>query len=237
MSSKAFFVLHRDLPRQGPGEEADIKWLGGQIELAADARIADLACGPGADISALLDLAKDAEVTAIDRQPHFIDAARANWGSDPRVQLRCADMVYPGGPYDLIWCAGAVYILGIRNALELWRTSLKPGGVIAFSEPCFWHANPPANVSGIWQEYAAMSDADGVSALVTAAGFDTLATRRLSTSAWENYYGPLEERTAGLRENADPALARILDATTAEIAAYREFGDQFGYLLSVVAPI
>jgi len=234
MSAEDFFNLHRDLPRQGPGEAADVAWVGEQVALPENARIADLACGPGADIGPLLALAKGASVTAIDRQPHFIEEAHANWAGDGRVDLLCGDMAEPGGPFDLIWCAGAVYILGVGAALKQWRAALAPGGVVAFSEPCFWQAQPSTELRGIWADYPAMSDAAGIDARVRAAGFETLATRRLSAQAWEDYYRPLQQRIKGLRDDADPVLAQILDDTASEIAAWHQYGDQFGYLLSLV---
>ncbi|HBB84928.1 MAG TPA: class I SAM-dependent methyltransferase, partial [Sulfitobacter sp.] len=43
----AFFTLHRDLPREGPGEPADVNWAVEQGDLPARAEIADVACGPG----------------------------------------------------------------------------------------------------------------------------------------------------------------------------------------------
>ncbi len=60
MSVEAFLTLHQDLEREGPGEPADIKWLGQQVDLPKNALIADLACGPGADIGPLLELSSDA---------------------------------------------------------------------------------------------------------------------------------------------------------------------------------
>lgn len=236
MSAEDFFNLHRDLPRQGPGEAADVAWLGQQIELPANVRIADLACGPGADIGPLLGLTTGATLIGIDRQPHFIEEAHSTWGRDARVELLCGDMAEAGGPYDLIWCAGAAYIPGVATALTHWRTSLASGGFIAFSEPCFWSHDPPPEVRGIWADYPAMGDAASINQRVVSAGYETLATRRLSAAAWDIYYHPLEQRIKGLRPEAGRAMSRILDDTTAEIAAFRKYGDHFGYLLSVVRP-
>ncbi|MFC6759581.1 hypothetical protein ACFQFQ_08945 [Sulfitobacter porphyrae] len=44
----AFYQLHRDLPREGPGEAADVAWATALADLAPVARVADVACGPGA---------------------------------------------------------------------------------------------------------------------------------------------------------------------------------------------
>ena len=53
-ATQAFFTLHRDLPREGPGVAEDVAWTVSLLKLGARAQIADVACGPGGDIAALL---------------------------------------------------------------------------------------------------------------------------------------------------------------------------------------
>ncbi len=237
MSVEAFLTLHRNLPREGPGEPADVAWVGEQVALPDNALICDAACGPGADIGPLLALAPEANVVAIDHHPQFVGQAADAWTGDPRVDLRLADMRELGGRYDLIWSAGAVYLIGVSEALQTWRPFLAQGGVVAFSEPCFWQENPAPSVQALWSEYPQMTGAAGIDARVRAAGYETVATRRLSDSAWEAYYGPLLERMSELYKDADDDLRAVLAAQAAEIAAWNEYGDEFGYLLSVVRPL
>ncbi len=236
MNPEAFLTLHRNLPREGPGEPADIEWLGRQINLPEGARICDNACGPGADIGPLLALAPGAHVTAIDINPQFLGQAAEEWGEDPRVDLLMGDMRDPGGPYDLIWCAGGVYLLGVREALEMWKPSLAEGGLVAFSEPCYFKDPPDSEVVEIWADYPQMGSEEGIDARVRAAGYETIATRRLSDDAWRAYYKPLMARMEELYEDADDDLRQVLIAHAAEIKAWDEYGDDFGYLLSVVRP-
>ena len=232
----AFFTLHRDLPREGPGEAAEVAWAADVVGLAQNAEMADIACGPGGDIAALLRAAPDGHVTALDKTAHFVDAARAIWADDPRATILRADMARVMNTYDMIWCAGAVYFLGVTEALKTWRKSLKPGGVVVFSEPCWFTDTPCAQSVEAWAEYPAMSDAAGIAARIDAAGFEVVATRKLSDQAWENYYGPLDARIAALRTDADAALTKVLDEAEAEAAAWRAHRDEFGYLLSIARP-
>jgi|GEM_PF-4683729 len=51
--SSAFFTVHRDLDREGPGEAADVHWALDVAGTPEDARILDAACGPGADMVTL----------------------------------------------------------------------------------------------------------------------------------------------------------------------------------------
>lgn len=234
---KPFFELHRDLPREGPGEAADVVWAAEVAGLAPGAQMADVACGPGADIAALLDVAPQGHVTALDKTAHFVDAARAAWRGDDRVTVLRADMARIMNSYDMIWCAGAVYFLGVTEALRAWRKSLQPGGVIAFSEVCWFSETRSDRARAMWsQDYPQMTDEAGVAAQIAAAGYEVLGTRRLSDAAWENYYTPLEARAARLRPGAGADLVAVLDEARAEADCWRAHRDEFGYLLSVVRP-
>ncbi len=231
---KAFFELHRDLPREGPGEAADVAWAAAIAGLPASAEIADVACGPGGDIASLLEAAPEGHVTALDKTAHFVEAARDVWQSDSRVTVLKADMARIMNSYDMIWCAGAVYFLGVTEALTAWRKSLRPGGVVAFTEPCWFTDDRSERAQKMWAEYPPMTDANGIAARVEAAGFETLATRKLSDAAWEGYFAPIDKRIAVLRPGADAALTAVLDKAEEEAAAWRAHRDECGYLLSVV---
>jgi SAM-dependent methyltransferase len=236
-ATEAFFKLHRDLPREGPGEAADVAWAASFIDLPKRACIADVACGPGGDIAALLAAAPEGHVTALDATPHFVQAARDAWSDDGRVTVLRADMKAVANSYDLIWCAGAVYFMGVEKALRYWRKSLLPGGVIAFSEACWFTDTRSDRANKLWdREYPMMTDTKGITAQIKGVGYDVLGQRRLSDAAWENYYGPLDARGAQLREGADDALNAVLDEAAEEAACWRAHGAEFGYLLSVVRP-
>jgi len=232
----AFFTLHADLPREGPGETADVAWAAGVAGIKPDARILDAACGPGGDIGALLRAAPKGHVTAIDLHAPFIDAARARWGSDRRVTLLTGDMTAPEGPFDFIWCAGAVYFLGIEAALAAWAPHLAPGAAIAFSEPCLFTDTPSEGAVDFWEGYARLTDAAGIAAQIDAAGFETLAARPVGDIGWESYYRPMEARIAQLRPGADARLQEVLALAEVEIAGWRAHRSETGYLLSVVRP-
>ncbi len=235
---EAFFKLHRDLRREGPGEPADVAWAAAVAGVKQTANIADVACGPGADISALRQVAPQGHVTGLDKTAHFVDQARVQFQHDPDVTLLRADMASIANTYDFIWCAGAVYFLGVTEALTRWRKSLNPHGAIAFSEVCWFGDARPARAQTLWQaEYPQMTDAAGIAAQVAAAGYETLGTRQLSATAWEAYFAPIDARIAALRPGADAALTEVLDEAAEEAACWRAHGDAYGYLLSVVRPV
>ncbi|KMW57525.1 Methyltransferase type 12 [Candidatus Rhodobacter oscarellae] len=140
--TSAFFTLHQGLIREGPGEAADVAWAAEMAGLGRDARICDVACGPGADIPALLQAAPEGKVTAVDAHKPFIEELNMRVGADKRVVPYVGKMDKLKGPFDLIWCAGAVYFIGIEKALGAWRYALAKGGHVAFSEPCFFTDAP-----------------------------------------------------------------------------------------------
>lgn len=232
-----FFELHRDLPREGPGEPADVIWAAGIAGLATNAQMADVGCGPGGDIGALLKVAPLGHVTALDKTAHFVDAARLRWEADDRVTVLRADMAQIMNAYDMIWCAGAVYFLGVTQALSKWRKAVRPGGVIAFSQLCWYSDTPSEKAQKFWDSgYPEMTDEAGVLSQINAAGYEVLGTRRLSDAAWEAYFQPIDARISALRATADDALSAVLDEAEEEAAVWRAHRDEFGYLLCVVRP-
>jgi len=233
--SDAFFTLHREIPRQGPGASEDVLWMLAQID--PPARVIDAACGPGADTETLAEALPKAEIEAVDHTPHFIEEARARLDCfGPRVRARQGDMRDLSGPADLIWCAGGVYFLGIEAALESWRAALAPGGVIAFSEPVFLADPPTEGAAAFWVDCPGIGTAASIADRVAGAGYRTRATRVLTGRPWLNYYLPLMARVARLRPGAGPELRATLDEAEAEFARWRAAPDQVAYLLSVVEP-
>ncbi len=232
----AFFALHRDLPREGPGQAEDVHWALYAAAVPEEARIADLACGPGADTRTLAKARPKARIEAVDRMPHFAAAARAAtapWAG--RVTVRVGDMAQVPGPYDLIWCAGGLYFLGVTEGLRLWRGALAPGGHVAFSEPCL-PPRPSAAARSFWADYPAVTGIEGIRERVAAAGYRVLGERMVIGAAWRDYYEPMARRVALLRPEAGPALAAVLDAAEAEIGRWRAAPDDIAYALMVVAP-
>ncbi|MEM6388831.1 MAG: class I SAM-dependent methyltransferase [Pseudomonadota bacterium] len=247
MTQGAFWRLHDGLPREGPGEAADVAWLGRLLTLPRGAEICDAACGPGADIAALEQLAPEARVTAFDKHARFAARARRDH-PEARVlrgQLIARERLEDGtahdpvtlGPFDLIWCAGAAYIEGIEACLDHWRNALKPRGVIAFSECCWFTDTPSSEVRAMWEDYPEMRNQAGISTWIHKTGFRILGQRRLSAAAWENYYRPLDARIEALRLEAETYedLSEVLAMASSEAEIWRAHSDEFGYLLSVVS--
>ena len=231
MIDEAFFRLHSDLPREGPGEPGDVRWALATAGIRPGARILDAGCGPGGDIPALSEL-PGARITAVDAHAPFIETLRTRF---PQVTAFPGDMASAEGPFDFVWCAGALYFLGISAGLAAFRPRLAPGGAVAFSEPCLFTDAPSDEAIAFWEGYPARRES-ALLAEVEGAGYRVLGTRPLSHAAWEAYYGPLEARATELRETADPELLAAIDMAETEVSHWRQVRDETGYLLIVATP-
>ena len=236
MDWSMFFEVHKDLPREGPGSPEDVAWAAGLADLPSGAVICDAAAGPGADIEALLGAVQGAQVVAFDKSEAFVAQMQKRYGGMSAVTLCTADLAeigtLPQAPFDMIWCAGALYFLGLEDGLSTMFSALRPGGVLAFSEPCYLTDSPSDAARVFWEEYPTR-DRAGIAEAVAGGGFDSLGTRVLSDAAWEAYYQPMEARIAALRPQADAALTEMLDLCADEARQWREVAQETGYLLTV----
>ncbi len=233
---EAFYTLHRDLPREGPGTSADLAWALYVAGTPEDARICDAGCGPGADTVGLAKARARARIEAVDAVAHFVAAARdraAPYGD--RISVRQGDMAVLNGPYDLIWCAGALYFLGVTEGLRRWRPALAPQGRIAFSEACLL-PNPSAAARAFWADYPQITNAQGIRDRVEAAGYRVLGEHLMIGAPWEAYYRPLAARITRLRPGANGALAAALDEAQAEVERWQAAPGEIAYALMVVEP-
>jgi serine/threonine-protein kinase HipA len=141
---------------------------------------------------------------------------------------------------DLVWCEGAIYNLGVTEALRTWRPLLAPGATVAFTEPVWLTASPPEELVAWWHaEYPPLSDDAGVRARIEDADHRTVVSFVLPASAWwDEYYEPMQDRVEALaaRLPDDPAAAGVVAAATEEIEMFRRFGDHYSYAFYLVQP-
>lgn len=232
MDLEAFFTVHKDLPREGPGEPADVDWALDLARLPESARICDAGAGSGGDVAVLA--ARGAHVLALEQQPSFAAQMKDRFIGQGQIEVQEGDMAdLPDlGPFDMIWCAGALYFLGLEDGLALMSRALGPGGVFAFSEPVYMCATPSDQARAFWDGYPTRRATD-ILALVEQAGYDILGQRVLADAAWEAYYQPVEARIATLRPEADDRLSAMLDLCQQEADLWRRVKDETGYLLTV----
>lgn len=241
----AFFELHRDLPREGPGTDAvTLRAIGMLPDLPPDPVVLDLACGPGGHTLVLARTLR-VPVLAVDLHRHFVEVVgrrAADSGLGHLVTARHGDMRRPPGvdpgSVHLIWCEGALYQIGFEDGLGLWRSLLADGGIVAASEAVWTVDEVPDEVRGIWdEEYPSITDAAGCIARAHRAGYDVLDHFLLEPADWwTDYYGPMQERVEKLRPRAlqDPELAGVLEEAEREMDMHRRFGHTYSYAFLVM---
>jgi SAM-dependent methyltransferase len=241
-----FFEIHKDLPREGPGDDAStLKAFSLMKNVGAQPAILDIACGPGMQTLALARGTK-ANITAIDTHQPFLDEctrrAKAE-GLQERIHVYNMSMFEMDFPehFDVIWSEGAVYIIGFERGLLEWGEWLKPGGYIAVTEISWLKPSPPLELLTFWQAaYPGMSTVEKNLEIIRTAGYHLEEHFSIPTAAWlENYYGPVEARLAMLRrkyaKNAD-ALKVITDEQL-EIDLFRKYSDWYGYEFYVMRKV
>ncbi|OBG40675.1 class I SAM-dependent methyltransferase [Mycobacterium sp. E3198] len=115
-------------------------------------RLLDAGCGTGASTAALLAVAPDAQIVAVDAANGMLDAARAKaWPPSVRfVHARVEELAEHGvtGPFDGILAAYLLRNLADPDAqLRAFRALLRPGGTLALHE---YSVRDSAAATAIW---------------------------------------------------------------------------------------
>jgi ubiquinone/menaquinone biosynthesis C-methylase UbiE len=239
-----FFEIHRDLPREGPGNfESTQRAFSLLPALPPQPHILDLGCGPGMQTLHLLQLSQGT-VVAVDNHAPFLDqlSARARQTDvTDRLTTLNADMAalpFAPGSFDLIWSEGAAYSIGFETALQRWQPLLKPPGYLAVTEISWLTPNPPEAVRQFWAvEYPAMQTVTANLAIIQRLGYQLLGHFNLPAAAWwTDYYTPLAARLQQLREkySHEPEALEVIALHEQEIELYRPYADDFGYVFYVM---
>lgn len=243
--STIFYELFEALPRQGPGNRACAeKALGLCRDLAPSPAVLDLGCGVGGQTLHLAELLPGAHVTAIDCHAPSVarlGATVAERGLGGRVRPMVGDMArleIPPESIDLVWSEGALYNIGIENALRVCRGLLRPGGYLAFTDAVWRRENPPPAVKASFDvDYPTMGRVTDILAVVAKTGFSLVHHFTLPDVAWwDDFYSPMERRIDELRGRyaGDAEALGVLDQLAQEPEMHRRYSDSYAYEFIVV---
>lgn len=117
--------------------------------------------------------------TLLPRRPRRVLPNQRLWIT-PRLRsiqvcLGSVDRVpFADSSFDVVWCEGALYVLGFQESVRVWRRLLRPGGVLVAHDEA-------GNVNRKKAE-------------AEAGGFTVLSTFDVSENEWWScYYGPAAE--------------------------------------------
>lgn len=230
--------LFRHAPRQGPGEAICTRKALRELDVppGAPLRILDIGCGTGSQTAALVEMTAGT-ITAVDLLPDFLADLRLRpeiQAAGERVTTLCAsmqDLPFAPESFDLIWCEGAAYHLGLEQALALWRPLLTPGGRLALTDLTL-SPHPSQEALDYWRAaYPGVGDETGNRAVFERTGFVVHATFPLPERAWEAYYAGLEAAAPAFlkRQAGNPEALALVESNRQEEAFWRLHGAHYGY--------
>jgi SAM-dependent methyltransferase len=240
-----FFEVYEALPRQGPGNRASAaKALALCRDLPAAPAVLDLGCGVGGQTLHLIDELPASSIVAIDSHAPSVERLRATVerrGLSARVRPLVGDIARPGLPsdsFDLAWSEGALYNIGIENALQVCRGLLRAGGYLVFTDAVWRKENPPPEVkAGFDLDYPTMGGVSDMLGLIERSPFSLVGHFTLPDEAWwDDFYTPMVGRIGELREKyaGDAESLVVLEQLAQEPEMHRRHSEYYAYEFFVI---
>ncbi len=239
-----FFEIHKDLPREGPGNnESTKKAFEFLKQLPPNPYILDIGCGPGMQTIQLAKMA-DCKIMALDTHQPFLDELNYRAKSESvqdkieTVNRSMFSLDFKDDFFDIIWSEGAIYIFGFGKGLKEWRRFLKKGGYFVISELSWLKQNQPEEVKGFWNEYyPSIKLIEKNIRIIKNLGFNFLHNFTIPESGWwDDYYIPLENRINLLRKKYKGNIEanKVLDQELEEIFLYKKYSEYYGYVFYII---
>ncbi len=240
------FKVHRDMPRQGPGDnESTRRALNLTGLIGRPLKVLDIGCGPGMQT---VELAKntDGKITALDFHKKYLEELSElaeKEGVRDKIELLEGSMFELGKyfkkeTFDLIWSEGAIYIMGFERGLKEVKPFLKSGGYLAVSEITWLEDNPPKEIREFWDaNYPQMGSVKSNVEIASESGYEVIDTFILSENSWwNNYYNPLKERCE-LFKKEEPNNSGLMDfikESELEMELFKRYSSSYNYVFYIM---
>lgn len=242
-----FFEIHKDIPREGPGENASTKQaLLMLTDLPSEPCILDIGCGPGMQT---IELAKNSNgrIVALDTHKPFLDVlikTSVEEGVSEKIDAIEGSMfslAFDKNSFDIIWSEGAIFIIGFSRGIKEWREYIKTGGYLVVSEISWLREDIPEEARTFWEsDYPEIKGISDNIKIIQESGYSPVGHFVLPTSGWWNdYYNPLIERIKVLRKKyvGNKEANDMMDNTEREIKIYKKYSDYYGYVFYLMKKI
>jgi ubiquinone/menaquinone biosynthesis C-methylase UbiE len=238
-----FFEVHSNLPREGPGDNESTKKAYLMLRnLPEKPRMLDIGCGPGMQTIELAKLS-DGSIEALDTHQPFLEQLKKkseDEGVSEKITAVNGDMTalnYEDGSFDLIWCEGAIFVIGFDKGLREWRRLLTGKGYLVVSELCWLKPDPPGEVRKFMEIYPGIKTINENLETIKKAGYRVISHFVLPTKSWwTHYYTPIEAKIPSMKRKYkdDKEALHILSATESEIEMFRKYSDYYGYVFYIM---
>ena len=246
-----FYEVHSNLPREGPGDNESTNRAFKLLKnLPAKPRILDIGCGPGMQTIELAKLS-GGQIEALDNHQPFLDQLNLSAkkeGLSNRIKTVKGDMFnlkYEKESFDLIWCEGAIFIIGFEKGLTEWRPLLANKGYLVLSELVWLRKDLPEELQSFMKEMYAGLEGSGVRSIeenietAKKLGFQVLNSFTLPKKDWWDYYSLIEVKLPSLKAKYkdDQEALQYLAIEKMEIEMYRKYSDYYGYVFYVLQKV
>ena len=234
-----YYEIFEALPRQGPGDAKSTKKAFAKLAgLPGHPEILDVGCGTGMQTLVLAKLSTG-NITALDNHEPFIkklnhDAKKLGYAE--RVHCVVGDMNsmnFPRRSFDAIWCEGAVFAIGLENALKAWRQLLRPQGYLVVSELVWFKKRAPQEVKDFFARvYPDIKHYKDIYPIIESSGYKMIDYFPLTgKSWWTHYYTPMEKKLVAMRRKYrnNKKAQEIFDSFQLEIDMHRKYSQYYGY--------
>lgn len=233
-----FYEVFCSLPRGGPGDNASTKKAFSYLKnVPAEPLILDIGCGHGMQTLELARISKGT-IIALDNYQPFLDILMKNAikeGVEKRILLKHQSMLgmdFHNETFDIIWCEGALFVMGFQNGLKTCYQLLKNKGYFVVSEAVLFSPNLPEPLKKFWDEvYPSILDIQSTLSLIKDEDFDVVSHFTLPKSCWVDFYSHMNEKINELKkkyQNNTIAL-QVLENFEKEAAMYDRYSDYYGY--------
>lgn len=228
--------------RQGPGSpEITLRALSFIEGLTERSKIADIGCGTGGQTMVLAQNTAG-EIIGVDSSTDFVEKFNRNAqrnGFEDRVKAIVGDMKdlpFEEESFDLIWCEGAIYNIGFKRGLNLWRRFLKPGGYIALTENTWFTDERPMEIQEFWDKaYPEIDTISNKVAEMQKAGYLPVATFVVPESCWTVYYAAMQATQPLFleRHKGSTGAEEFIGYQQHEAELYDKYKAYYGYVFYI----